>query len=70
MSTTTERQAENQERAERIAERIARGVDAYQDSAEEVGHPEGQPIIETFEALRDMLTAAALQALTETENQK
>ena len=55
-------------RAEQIAANIALGVDAYEGSAEEVGHPGGQPIIETFPALRDMLTAAALAALTEKES--
>ena len=30
-------------------------VDAYEDSAEEVGHPEGQPIIETFPQLEGLV---------------
>ena len=33
----------------------ARTVDAYEDSAEEVGHPEGQPIVETFPQLEGLV---------------
>lgn len=33
----------------------ARTVDAYQDSAEEVGHPEGQSIVETFPQLEGLV---------------
>lgn len=36
----------------------AHGVDAYEDSAEEVGHPEGQPIIETFPQLVELIENA------------
>lgn len=35
----------------------ARTVDAYEDSAEEVGHPEGQPIIETYPQLEALIAA-------------
>lgn len=40
------------------AETAARHFDTYQDSAEEVGHPEGQPIVETWPQLRQCLTEA------------
>lgn len=43
---------------EQIAELHAHSVDAYQDSAEEVGHPDGQPIIETFPQLAGIIVAA------------
>jgi hypothetical protein len=46
------------ESAESIAERIAATVSAYQDSAEEVNDPEGQPIVETFPQLRALLIQA------------
>lgn len=40
----------------------AASVSAYEDSAEEVGHPEGQPIVETFPELRELLASAATMA--------
>lgn len=43
---------------EQIAEEYAYTVDAYQDSAEEVGHPDGQPIIETFPQLAGIIERA------------
>lgn len=44
-------------------EEIARAIaaqhfDTYQDSATEVEHPEGQPIVETWDDLRDAIEAA------------
>ena len=44
---------------EQIAEEVAGSYfDTYQDSAEEVGHDEGQPIVETWPALRECIAAA------------
>ena len=43
---------------EQIANKWAYTVDAYQDSAEEVGHPDGQPVIETFPQLAGIIWAA------------
>lgn len=44
---------------EQIADEISAGrFGTYQDSAEEVGHPEGQPIVETWPALRECIVAA------------
>lgn len=44
---------------EQIAAEVAGSYfDTYQDSAEEVGHPEGQPIVETWPALRECIAAA------------
>lgn len=40
------------------AETAGTHFDTYQDSAEEVGHPEGQPIVETWPALRACIAAA------------
>lgn len=46
----------------------ARTVDAYEDSAEEVGHPEGQPIIETYPQL-ETLIAAGMRNLVEQQKE-
>lgn len=44
---------------EQIADEVSAGhFETYQDSAEEVGHPEGQPIVETWPALRECIAAA------------
>lgn len=43
---------------EQIADTYAHTVEAYQDSAEEVGHPEGQPIVETYPQLQEIIAAA------------
>lgn len=43
------------------AETTGQHFDTYQDSAEEVGHPDGQPIIETWPAL-NACVAAAIEA--------
>lgn len=48
-----------------LADKYAHTVDAYEDSAEEVGHPEGQPIIETYPQLQEIIT----RALTEDRKQ-
>jgi len=37
------------------AAKAARTVDAYEDSADEVGHPEGQPIVETYPQLEALV---------------
>ena len=49
---------------EDIATRIAGTVEAYSDSAAEVGDAEGQPLIETFPRLRELLAQAAREAQT------
>ena len=44
---------------EQIAAEVAGSYfDTYQDSAEEVGDDEGQPIVETWPALRECIAAA------------
>ncbi len=44
---------------EQIAAEVAGSYfDTYQDSAEEVGNDEGQPIVETWPALRECIAAA------------
>lgn len=44
---------------EQIAREVSGGhFDTYQDSAEEVGHPEGQPIVETWPRLRECIVDA------------
>lgn len=35
----------------------AHTVDAYEDSAQEVGHPEGQPIVETYPQLENIIAS-------------
>lgn len=50
---------------EEIAAEYAYTVDAYQDSAQEVGHPDGQPIIETFPQLAGIIERAIQEDRTQ-----
>lgn len=51
------------------AETTGQHFDTYQDSAEEVGHPDGQPIVETWPALNACVAAAIEADRAQQDNQ-